>query len=84
MTIGEMEMLLQTYERSPECFFEVVREKIRREGTKTNQGRSILRLLNDAGIKTNEYLRQEKFLRYRNFVKKRMQKYLPKVNAGAF
>lgn len=83
MTIGEMEMFLQTYERDPECFFEVVREKICREEAKSDLGRSIQQLLNDAGIKTNEYLRQEKFLRYRDFAKKRMRKYLPKADAEA-
>ncbi len=57
-------------------FNRIIEEKIDREVNHSNVGKSIIQLLNENGINKNEYIRQEKFLKFRNIVQEKAKELL--------
>lgn len=74
-TIDEMERLFKIAKESQKLFNKIVSEKIDREINHSKEGKSIMQLLNENGIKTNEYVSQEKFKKYRNIVQDNTKEY---------
>lgn len=74
-TIEEMEMLFNTAKKDRDLFEKIVAEKIAREINHSKEGKSLIQLLNENGIKKNEYVRQEKFQKYRNIVQDKTKDY---------
>lgn len=68
VTINEMEMLLYLAKNDQDLFDEIVKEKINRETSNSKLGKSIIQLLNEYGINKNEYIMQERFIKYRNTI----------------
>jgi hypothetical protein len=69
MTIEEAEMLFGLCKSDRAIFAEIVSEKIKREINHSNEGRGILKILNQNWIVKNLYLRSEKFAKYRQAAK---------------
>jgi hypothetical protein len=74
MTIAEAEMLFGLCKSNRALFGEIVSEKIKREINYSNEGRGILKILNQKGIVKNLYLTNERFTKYRNAAKIQAQK----------
>ena len=68
-SIEEMEILLSLCQNQRDVFDAVIREKNHREMTHSNLGRSLLQLLSENGINSNDYLEQERIAYYRDFAK---------------
>lgn len=77
--IEEMEMILNQYRKDTTVFFDIIEEKIRRETEKTRDGRSLLKIMREKGIVENMHLKQEKFLKYKNFAKDNIEKHISKL-----
>ena len=65
MTISEMEMMLRYYSEDPDGFNALVNEKIQLEETKSNDGRSIEKLLSKRGIVENKHVSEGNLVFYR-------------------
>jgi len=66
VTIGEMERLLTVAKTNRKKFNDIICEKVERELNHSLAGKSIGQLLDENGVTGNEYIRQEKFMKYRN------------------
>lgn len=69
VTINEMEMLLDLYQKDRRSFKNVVKTKLQRDSENSNLGRDILMILNEQGITVNNYLSLKKFNYYANIAK---------------
>lgn len=65
VTISEMERLLMVAKNDRKVFDDIIREKVEREEQHSLAGKSIGQLIDEQGITGNEYIRQEKFMKYR-------------------
>ena len=72
-------MILNQYRKDTTVFFDIIEEKIRRETEKTRDGRSLLKIMREKGIVENMHLKQEKFLKYKNFAKDNIEKHISKL-----
>ena len=69
VSIEEMEMLLNLLKFDRKKFDRIIKEKIERETNHSIAGKSLLQLLNENGIFKNEYIKQEKFTKYKKINK---------------
>lgn len=69
VTIDEMETMLCLYNDNIELFNDIIDEKIRRETTLSNDGKSLSQIYGEKGIQKNPYLDQPKFQKYIDKVK---------------
>ena len=76
VTIEEIEMLLFLAMNDRKLFNEIIAEKIVREVSHSIAGKSIIQLLNESGIRKNEYIKQEKFLKYSNIMQNKVREFL--------
>lgn len=76
VTIEEIEMLLFLAMNDRKLFNEIIAEKIVREVSHSIAGKSIIQLLNESGIRKNEYIKQEKFLKYSNIMQNKVRGFL--------
>ena len=77
MTIEEAEILFSAYKENHELFQAIVEEKIKRETSKSPEGRSILQLSYNYGIKKNPYVEKESIKKYDLFSLPRVTSILP-------
>lgn len=68
-TINELEMLFDLYQKDYNLFKDIVRTKLERDHSNSNEGRSLLMIMNERGINTDSYLMRDQFKYYRNFAK---------------
>ncbi|MBP3620908.1 MAG: hypothetical protein J6J16_03995 [Lachnospiraceae bacterium] len=76
VTIEEMEMLLNLARCDRELFNIIIEEKIDREINHSLAGKSIMQLLNEKGVRKNEYIKQEIFRKYSNIVQNKIREIL--------
>ena len=73
VTIDEMEKLLWAYKNDNQAFNQIIEEKIRREKNNSKNGKSLNSLLEQNGIKNNEYISGERFDYYRNIARDKIK-----------
>lgn len=73
VTIRELEMLFVVAKNNRQLFREIVEEKIDREINHSIEGKSIEQILHERGIFKNDYIRQDKFMKYRNDIKETLK-----------
>lgn len=66
VTISEMERLLMVAKNDRKKFDDIISEKVDRELHHSLAGKSLGQVLDEYGVTGNEYIRQEKFMKYRN------------------
>ena len=66
VTISEMERLLTVAKNDRKKFDDIICDKVDRELHHSLAGKSLDQLLDEHGVTDNEYIRQEKFMKYRN------------------
>lgn len=71
ITIGEMERLLCLCKSQRDIFKKIIEERIKREDTHSNEGRSFAQLLSEFQVKTNSFIKQEKIMYYRDLAQSR-------------
>ena len=78
VTIEEMEMLLYTYKFNQQLFEEIIKDKNTREVEKSNEGRSLIQLLNEHGVVYNQHLSHSKYRKYETLAQENARKHLAK------
>ena len=79
VTIAEMEMLFTTYKQNPSKFKKIVNEKISREINNSNDGKSLMLLLEADGIYNNCYLEREDIKCYKNLSYNKVNQYFESI-----
>lgn len=76
VSINELESLLNVAKNNRGIFFKIISERIKREISDSNEGKSIEQLLNENEINENGYLKQQKFMKYKELIKNNVREYI--------
>lgn len=68
VTIREMEMLLSLYKENPTLFEEIISEKIKREESQYQNGKSIQKIMSERGIYQNQHIVRPQIKYYRDAI----------------